>query len=311
MKEYFIGEVLKKRRLALGLTQAEVCEGIFNEPSTLSRIENGWQSPSYRKLTVLLQRLGLPGDRYYALVDKNELEILELQSQIIFCEVRNKFQEGLQKLAQYEGIISSEDILAEQFLLSARAMLGKYENGHHVSYSFDEKLDMLFTALRLTVPSFNIQKIRQGLYGIDEIKIINQLALTYSNAGQREISIDIYSQLLEYIKEHLRELNQTMPITILISYNYSRDLYLENHLDEAIEIAHLGLQSSIETGRSIYLGGLLYILACCLYSKNQLAESQNYFYQAYYVYSAMKDTTNASMAKNAIKELFDAEIVTY
>lgn len=40
MQNFFLGEYIKQRREALGLTQREVCEGICNA-ATLSRIENG------------------------------------------------------------------------------------------------------------------------------------------------------------------------------------------------------------------------------------------------------------------------------
>ena len=38
MKEVFLGEVIRQRRLELGLTQEELCEGIC-EPMTISRFE--------------------------------------------------------------------------------------------------------------------------------------------------------------------------------------------------------------------------------------------------------------------------------
>ena len=62
MKELFIGEVIKRKRKELRLTQEELCEGIC-EPSTISRIESGKQVPAKNKLDALLQRLDLPGDR--------------------------------------------------------------------------------------------------------------------------------------------------------------------------------------------------------------------------------------------------------
>ncbi len=39
MREVFLGEVIRQRRLELGLTQERLCEGIC-EPMTVSRIEN-------------------------------------------------------------------------------------------------------------------------------------------------------------------------------------------------------------------------------------------------------------------------------
>ena len=44
MKEIFLGEVIRQRRIELGLTQEELCEGIC-EPITISRFEHGRQTP--------------------------------------------------------------------------------------------------------------------------------------------------------------------------------------------------------------------------------------------------------------------------
>ena len=45
MKNVFLSEYVKQRRLDLGLTQEQLCDGIC-EPMTLSRLENGKQTPS-------------------------------------------------------------------------------------------------------------------------------------------------------------------------------------------------------------------------------------------------------------------------
>ena len=40
MREVFIGDYIKQKRLDAGMTQAQLCEGIC-EPITISRLENG------------------------------------------------------------------------------------------------------------------------------------------------------------------------------------------------------------------------------------------------------------------------------
>ena len=82
MKQIHIGEIIKQRRIELNLTQEELCEGIC-EPPTMSRIEKGRQTPSHSKLRALLGRLGLPSEKYYAMMSKNELEIERLKNEII------------------------------------------------------------------------------------------------------------------------------------------------------------------------------------------------------------------------------------
>lgn len=306
MQEFPIGEVLRKRRLELGLTQAEVCEGIC-EPSTLSRIENKEQTPCRSKLIALLQRLGLPEDRYYALVDKNESQISELQAQITFCNIHRSSEDGLHKIVELENLASSNDLLTKQFILRSKVALGKCVDGHIVPYSFTERLDMLFSAMDLTCPNFNISDISHGLYSINEIKIINQIALTYSNAGQRNISLNIYSQLFEYVQNHVSPLNQTMVI-ILVAYNYSRDLCYEKRLEESIKMGNLALNASRRAFHLAYQGDLFYTLAYCFYQLGQQEISKKYFYTAYYIYSLTDNSENIELTQEAFRNLFHTEI---
>lgn len=123
MKNVFLGEYVKQRRLDLGLTQEQLCDGIC-EPMTLSRLENGKQTPSRNRINALLQRLGLPDDRYFALLSKNELEMEALQKEIVACNATEKVPEGFEKLAQFEKLADPDDQIAQQFALRSRVLLG-------------------------------------------------------------------------------------------------------------------------------------------------------------------------------------------
>lgn len=291
MKELFIGEVIKRKRKELGLTQEELCEGIC-EPSTISRIESGKQVPAKNKLDALLQRLDLPGDRYYALLSKNELEISNLQSQIISCNVSKNKRDGLQYLKKLEEIVSEDDHLIRQFILRSKTAFGYLDGEDIRPYTFDEKEKMLFEALYLTVPKFDIKEIDKNYYTVEEIKIINQIALNYSDAGQNKKAIDVYNQLLKYIEKHLMNLKESNGLVILISYNCSRSLYLEKRYEESIAAANLGLEVSIEERCTSCLGGLLSLLGHAFHAEGRLEESKKYFYQSFYIYSVLHDDIN-------------------
>ena len=57
MQNYRLGDYIRQRRQELNLTQEQVCAGIC-EPVTLSRFENGRQTPSRTRINAILQRLG-------------------------------------------------------------------------------------------------------------------------------------------------------------------------------------------------------------------------------------------------------------
>ena len=170
MKEVFLGEVIRQRRLELGLTQEELCEGIC-EPMTISRFENGRQTPSRNRIKALLQRLGLPDDRFFGLLSTKEVQISNLENEIISCHVRferaapnekNKIREDtFAKHKQLESLIDKDDTLSRQLILRSKYLLGT-ENG---PYSLDAGLSMLLDAMHLTSPKFDLDQISRGLYG--------------------------------------------------------------------------------------------------------------------------------------------------
>lgn len=307
MKELFIGEVIKRKRKELGLTQEELCEGIC-EPSTISRIESGKQVPAKNKLDALLQRLDLPGDRYYALLSRNELEISNLQSQIISCNVSNNKQEEQQCLKKLEEIVSEDDHLVRQFILRSKIAFGYLDGENLRPYTYEEKEKVLFEALYLTVPKFDIDEINNNFYTVEEIKIINQIALNYSDAGQNKTAIDIYHQLLKYIKKHLMNLKESNGLLILIAYNYSRSLYFEKRYEESIDIANLGLEASRQERCFSCLGGLLSVLGHALYVEGKLEESKKHLLQSFYIYTIMRDNINIKLAKENLKEFFNIDV---
>ena len=156
MQNFFLGEYIKQKRLDLGLTQEQLCEGIC-EPMTLSRLENGKQTPSRNRINALLQRMGLPDDRFFALLSKNELEMEALQKEIVACNVTEQVAEGFEKLAQFEALAAPDDQIAQQFALRSRVLLGRLEG----RYTPMEQITLLMQAIRLTVPRFDLNEIEQ------------------------------------------------------------------------------------------------------------------------------------------------------
>jgi transcriptional regulator with XRE-family HTH domain len=303
MKKYFIGELIKKRRLELKLTQEQLCEGIC-EPITISRLENGKQTPSMNKLRVLLQRLDLPEDKYYALLSKNEMQISDLQTEIVSCNVFKDSQRGLPKIAELEELSDPDDHLLHQFILRSKVLLGKKENEQIIPYTYEEKLDMLFEAIRLTAPNFDIDAIYEGLYSIDEVKVINQIALVYSDLKQHKKAIDIYYQLLKYIKKHFQNILQSGGLLPLVAFNYARELDLVGRYAEAVEIAEIGWQACVQYGQYYYLPSIIAIIAECYHFLNQDEKSKKYYKQAFYLFEAINNKRGTEIIKSEIEEYF-------
>lgn len=303
MEKYFIGEIIRQKRTELGLKQCQLCEGIC-EPTTMSRIESGKQMPGLNTLKNLLQRLGLSDERYYALVSKNEMQIADLQTEIVSANVFKDPQRGLPKIAELEELADPDDHLLHQFILRSKASLGKREDGQIVAYSLDEKLDMLFKAIRLTVPNFDIDAIVDGLYSIDEVKVINHIATVYSDLKQHEKAISIYDQLLQYINKHFQNILQSGGLLPLVAFNYARELDLIGRYTDAIEIAETGWKACTQYGQYRYLAPTIAIIAECNHFWGDDSKSKEYYRQSYYIYKAVDDERGARVITAEAKKYF-------
>ena len=278
MKNVFLGEYIKQRRLDLGLTQEQLCDGIC-EPMTLSRLENGKQTPSRNRINALLQRLGLPDDRYFALLSKNELEMEALQKEIVSCNSNHRVEEGFDTLKKFEQIIDPDDQIAQQFVLRSRVLLGRLDQ----RYTPREQIDLLMQAIRLTVPRFNLDEIEKFLYSIDEIKIINQIGIAYSDDRQNKKAADIYYQLLKYVRKHFEEAVTSVGIIPMIYFNYARVLDLCGRYEEGAALAKEGREACIQYGHYQFLPNCLEIEAECQHFMGDDKSSRELYYQSYYL----------------------------
>lgn len=96
MEQISLGEAMKRQRLELRLSQAAVCEGIC-EVITLSRLENGTHTPAHNRIKALMQRLNMPDDRYYALLNRQEMALDSAIRELSACAKRFECAQGEQK----------------------------------------------------------------------------------------------------------------------------------------------------------------------------------------------------------------------
>lgn len=313
MQEIFIGDAIKRRRLELGLTQGQLCQGIC-EPITISRLENGKQMPSYNRIHALLERLDMPADRYYALLSKHELDVDALVRDIVAYDIRfeNASAEErpsiraqtMQLHQKLEEIMDKDDPLSRQALLRSRCILGR-EDG---AYSAEEKYQLLLEALHLTAPNFDLDNIEAGLYTTDEIKIISQLASCYSRMGRSLEALHIFSRLYRYIKQHFHNIPLTRAHLTMVTYNYARELEILWKFREAIEIAEEGKTVCLDYGQHLYLAGLLGIQANCYHFLGEDDMSRDLYYQAYHLMKLTGDECNLKILKECARTHLNLEL---
>lgn len=308
MKIDSLGEVIREKRVALGLTQSKLSGGIC-EPITISRLENGTQVPSFSKLRRIFQKLDLPESRYHALLTTEEIEIEELQKRIVSCNVREDPQEGIELLNQLKELDVSKEAYIQQFILRSRVILGEAEpDGTIHPYPLPQQLEMLMDALRLTSPEIDLEELNKYRCTVDEAKIINQIANVYSNMGEYKKAADIYYQLLKYVKKNFQNITQSGGLLPLVSFNYSRTLDLLGHYQDAIELAKESQDACIKIVSYSNLPGALAIIGECYHRLGDDVQSREYYLQAYYTYLALERPDRAQKIKREVKEYLNLDL---
>lgn len=312
MKEISIGEAIKQRRLDLGLSQERLCEGIC-DTTTLSRLENGKYPPAHNRVKALLQRLGMPDDRYYALLNAQELELSTVRKELRACYIqfteaksgqkRQARELAIAQLRRLEELAEEDDHITRQCILGYKATLGS-ENG---PYSPKEQLDIFLQALRLTVPRFDLDKIENRRYTMEETELIVQITVTHSKAGDHSKALELYEQIFQYVRKNDDRLSIYASHFTLIAHNYALELGRSSYYTRAIEIAEQGRQVSLKYGEYHFLPGFFAIMGECYYHLGQLEKSKKLCVHAHYLYEALGDERNLARIDPDIKERFHFE----
>lgn len=305
MSNYHIGQYIKKRREELNVNQDALCYGICNR-STLSRIERGRQEPSYQVLKALLQRLGISENRCQILIGPQEFAIVELQREIVADNVKHDFSAALQKIERLEALFQPEQQpILQQFVLRVRALAGYEKDGQHFDYDCPTQRRMLKQALDMTHPNFDLEKIERCLLSIEDMKSLNQIAITYSETGERRFAIRIYEQLMKYPRNRLFNNEALLTVTPMLCYNFSRLLGRERRYEEELEIAQYGYDISLKYDKARLLGGLLLNMGCALHELGRDEESKEKLIDSYYAYRLINNKKSCALVANYAKGKYD------
>lgn len=118
---YQIGEVIKRTRESLGLTQEALCDGICSV-ETLSRIENGRHVPGRSNFQALMERMGKCGERYLPFLRSDDMELLEEWQNIERSYGKRKYEKVDTLLDLFEKKVDMKESVNRQLVMRMRAL---------------------------------------------------------------------------------------------------------------------------------------------------------------------------------------------
>ena len=188
---YLCQDIIKGRRIGMGLTQQELGEGICS-CVTVSRIENGKSYPKRKDLIELLEKVKWSGENCTLTAQIGNPEYHQITSQISDLTYLGNFEEAEKLLEELEKNIQAENIFAEQYFLSSLSTV-QFALGKKTAqelYILAEK------ALHLTMPE-NEERWKEWHFTRTEVMCINMMSYACESVGKIEYVIE----LLKIVKE--------------------------------------------------------------------------------------------------------------
>ena len=307
MQGYNIGYYIKRIRQEKGISQEALYKGLCSR-STIHRIESGKQQPTMFTAIHLLQRLGLDENSFLVPLGPQDFEICNLKKEIVALNAQFQFEQALERIDRLEKLVAPKEKLAQQFLLRSRALAGYWQDGKRLPYDYPTQRRMLLDALDITHPDFDLEKIERCLLSIEDIKSLNQIAITYSETGDRRFAIRIYEQLLRYPGQNLLNIDALLSVVPMLHYNCSRLLGLEKRFEEELEVAQTGYEICVKYNKARMMGGLLLNMACALHELGRQEESKQVFVDSYYAHRLMKNFKSCQLIQDYVKKIYNTEL---
>jgi hypothetical protein len=199
-----------------------------------------------------------------------------------------------------EVLVNSLDY---QFLLGAKAEIMMDVDG-----DVNKALEYCYSALNITIPSFNEDDIREYLLTFEEIILINMVACAYGEIGDLERTTKILLALKTSIeKSYVDESEKSRTYPMVVS-NLARYLNLKEDYSMVNALCEEGADLCIRHNKLELLPELTYNKAYADFHTGNTSHCKEHFTQAYYALKISRRDDLAERLKEDVKKDFNISI---
>ncbi|HFU4463763.1 TPA: helix-turn-helix domain-containing protein [Streptococcus suis] len=279
---------LKSRRLELGLSQAELAEGIC-EQGQISRIEKGKYNPGAELLYKLSLKLTVPMNYFFdesSVKEDTTIQNFKILSNKLLA---NRDYESLKYLYELEINKKQKLPLSDQLFLSWIESI--------ILFHQEDKKDKAIKKLESVISNMSQNDS-------DYFKFMNSLSNFYSLNGNKSSSEELYDIIISKISTSNINNIDNLELLIKVRYNHCRYLWLENRIDDAVSEI-IETISICKTFNHTYLLADLYCLlgnVCESFSAKE--EVKEYFSYSKFLYDIFDNEKMSLVIENYMKSNF-------
>lgn len=253
---YLIGEVIRRTRESLNMTQEQLSEGIC-QTETLSRIENGKNTPSRETYEKLMSKMKKRTEKYQPLVRADGIRAHLLREKLE-REIRaHRNREARQTIRELNPYLLPDDKVNRQYILWAQAVT-EYRGERIATERYRE---LLVQALRCTIPEYEAGEVPETALNTQEIRILCNLALTY----YEEKKLDLCIRMQERLEKRFAASNMTgmEVLEAVVEANLGQTLGNQGEYQRCIEKMERARNLELTVGEAGHMPHLLYDTAFC------------------------------------------------
>jgi transcriptional regulator with XRE-family HTH domain len=288
-KAKIIGEQIRYLRQQAGLTQSQLAQGIVTQ-AQISNIEKGQVLPLSTTLFELANKLGVDVNYFYEQAYNLRHEyISEVKLQIRKSIRQRDYSEVEKMIVAEENNPAFKVAHNRQFILWHIGIIEYYNKGDYKS-----SLTTLRNALVMDTSLNVVNKLQ-------EIEILNSIAIIYNEIGKFNESIQIYQETFSILDKLIDVRDHK--IEIRLCYGLAKSLYKIDDFQQSISYCRRGFNLCINH-ELLYLLGELHFQAAQNYEKqNNLIEAANLYSKSKELFEIENKGAFVEVVKNKLNQL--------
>lgn len=289
-------EIFLQERLAKGLTQEQICDGIFSTQRSISEIEHGKKVLRKKNFEQLMKKFGLKKGRLNFCISTDSFELLELEDKFTKMSAKEQIQDMEKIINQLKSQLDMEQPENQKAVQIKEIVLDKKEGNQPLECLLKE-------AVKLLEETFEIQKGCYRVPFLEESRLMINIAVLLTKLGRTEEAVQLYQQILKaYQKSEVAE-----------RYHYNACNAVYNNLSritKSEELAKKGLRYELDCGRlnSLYFKMLLFASFWEEQKKNE--ETCKYIIKvAYWLCELAKNYKDRDTIRRNYKKIYGKELL--